>query len=88
LGTPPLVRNGNGVLRLPERRGGELVYATASSGGAGDDSIDARDGEKDGTIDCGSGRDTVRTDGREPTFDCEREVAEPIIVPTPGEVAP
>lgn len=57
-------------------------------GGAGDDSVDARDGEKDGPIDCGAGRDTVRTDGGEPTLDCEREVAEPIVISPPGEVAP
>lgn len=78
-----LLRGNEGGDRLNGGPGRDRFF-----GGAGDDSVDARDGERDGTIDCGTGRDTVRTDGGEPTFDCEREVAEAFPVPQPGEVAP
>jgi Ca2+-binding RTX toxin-like protein len=40
-------------------------------GGAGNDTIQAKDGERD-TIDCGSGRDTVVVDAVDVVKGCEK----------------
>jgi hypothetical protein len=39
--------------------------------GAGNDTIDARDGQRD-VIDCGSGRDSVTADANDRLVSCER----------------
>jgi Ca2+-binding RTX toxin-like protein len=41
------------------------------SGGSGNDTIQARDGERD-TIDCGSGKDTVVADKIDVVKGCEK----------------
>jgi Ca2+-binding RTX toxin-like protein len=56
--------------------------------GSGNDTIDARDGERD-TVDCGPGADTVYADAIDVTAGCETVlVADGPAAPTPAPIAP
>lgn len=68
-----------------ELRGGWA--ADLFDAGAGDDTLAARDGRADLSIDCGDGTDTGVADETDPLLDCET-VARPPPTPTPPTAAP
>jgi Ca2+-binding RTX toxin-like protein len=66
---------GRGNDRLSGGNGNDIISPGAGkdtiSGGPGDDTINSVDGVRE-TVDCGSGRDTVRADRRDHLIHCER----------------